>query len=616
MNTRADTAVQIDRDQGVDAEISACLSLAEPKSFFLFAGAGSGKTRSLVSALENIQRTSGELLRVKGQRVGVITYTNAASDEIKRRIQFDPLIDVRTIHSFAWSLIEGLDRDIREWLEIKLIADIEEYRRKEATGRRGKASDERKMKIETATRRLEALPGIKRFIYSPTGANRTRDALNHAEVIQLTAHFLQTKPRMQGIFVGRYPILLVDESQDTNRHLIDAFFEVEGRFRGRFSLGLIGDMMQRIYADGKEGLGDELPPEWATPGKRTNHRCPRRVIDLINKVRGVVDAHQQEPGPLATDGHVRFFLISNDHAEKPLAEQAIASYMAQLTGDADWEQPSAVKTLTLEHRMAASRMGFLDIFVPLYQLDSTGLLNGTLTIANFFTHQVLPLVEAKRKDDRFALMRVLKQHSPLLSSDSLRAAGGRGHLTAVQASVDEFFGLWDGGADPSLIEVLRRVAQNKLLEVPEALAAWANEELAEAVVSEQEELDERQTNISSLLDAPFSQVEPLREYLAGRARFDTHQGVKGLEFERVMVVMDDSEARGFLFKYEDLFGGKTEGKTLEATRRLFYVIASRAKQSLALVAYSAEPQRIRAFLLANEWFTEDEIIEGVPAVPA
>ena len=41
-------------DDGVDAKIAECLNLDDPKSFFLFAGAGSGKTRSLVKALENI----------------------------------------------------------------------------------------------------------------------------------------------------------------------------------------------------------------------------------------------------------------------------------------------------------------------------------------------------------------------------------------------------------------------------------------------------------------------------------------------------------------------------------------------------------------------------------
>ena len=37
-------------------------------------------------------------------------------------------------------------------------------------------------------------------------------------------------------------------------------------------------------------------------------------------------------------------------------------------------------------------------------------------------------------------------------------------------------------------------------------------------------------------------------YFSGKARFDTHQGVKGREFDRVMVIMDDSEAKGFTFK--------------------------------------------------------------------
>jgi DNA helicase-2/ATP-dependent DNA helicase PcrA len=101
-----------DVDELADKQIADCLNPSAPKSFFLFAGAGSGKTRSLVSALEHIQATWGDRLRRGGQRVGVITFTNAATDEIKRRIQFDPLFDVRTTHSFAWSLVDGLNHDL------------------------------------------------------------------------------------------------------------------------------------------------------------------------------------------------------------------------------------------------------------------------------------------------------------------------------------------------------------------------------------------------------------------------------------------------------------------------------------------------------------------------
>ncbi|QRY29494.1 hypothetical protein JVX96_15290 [Variovorax sp. PDNC026] len=76
--------------------------------------------------------------------------------------------------------------------------------------------------------------------------------------------------------------------------------------------------------------------------------------------------------------------------------------------------------------------------------------------------------------------------------------------------------------------------------------------------------------------------------------------------------MDDTEARGFLFKYEDLFGGKAAGdKTVEATRRLFYVTASRAKESLALVAYSSAPERIKSFVINQGWFDGEEVVMDV-----
>jgi DNA helicase II / ATP-dependent DNA helicase PcrA len=440
-----------DVDELADKQIADCLNPSAPKSFFLFAGAGSGKTRSLVSALEHIQATWGDRLRRGGQRVGVITFTNAATDEIKRRIKFDPLFDVRTIHSFAWSLIDGLNHDIRTWLTAKITEDIHELHALEAKGRASKASTERKLKIASSTKRLEALPAITRFIYSPTGANRTRDSLNHAEVIQLTSHFLSSKPRMQSIFVGRYPILLVDESQDTSAALVDALFEVEAKKPGAFSLGLIGDMMQRIYSDGKEDLGKKnLPVEWQTPSKKMNHRCPTRIVALLNKVRSSVDDHQQQPRDDTDEGIVRLFVIPADRDNKPELEARMTKVMAEITGDTDWTTPSAVKTLTLEHKMAAARLGCLDVFSALYELDSMSLLNGTEPLATFFTNEILSIVEAQNSGDRFALMRALKEFSPLLTPEALKASPGRAHLTAVQSYVHNLLRLWTEGADPSL----------------------------------------------------------------------------------------------------------------------------------------------------------------------
>ena len=96
-----DTTSNISSDDHVDDEIAGYLNPDTPRSFFLFAGAGSGKTRSLVNALTHIRKMHGRTLTFRGQRVAVITYTNAACDEITRRLDFNPLFYVATIHSLS-----------------------------------------------------------------------------------------------------------------------------------------------------------------------------------------------------------------------------------------------------------------------------------------------------------------------------------------------------------------------------------------------------------------------------------------------------------------------------------------------------------------------------------
>lgn len=193
---------------------------------------------------------------------------------------------------------------------------------------------------------------------------------------------------------------------------------------------------------------------------------------------------------------------------------------------------------------------------------------------------------ASRANDHFEVARLAKALSPLLTVDALRAANEkRDQLREASAAIEELSKLWNDGADPTLLQVLRRIRKDNLLDIPESLRLVAiADDVANAplVNSDGDVADsesERTIAITKFLEAPFSQVKPLSTYLAGEAHFDTHQGVKGLEFDRVMVIMDDAEARGFMFKYEDLFGGKAAGdKTVETTKRLFYVTCSRAKK--------------------------------------
>ncbi|HIF9237311.1 TPA: UvrD-helicase domain-containing protein, partial [Photobacterium damselae] len=54
---------------------------------------------------------------------------------------------------------------------------------------------------------------------------------------------------------------------------------------------------------------------------------------------------------------------------------------------------------------------------------------------------------------------------------------------------------------------------------------------------------------------------------------------------------------------------QSEGKdsVLSRTRRLFYVICSRAEKSLAVVAYTKDPKAVKRKSLESGWFAQDEI---------
>lgn len=620
MNTPATTS-NVTLDDHIEEELVGFLSLENPTSFFLFAGAGSGKTRSLVNALNYLTKTYRDVLRLRGRQVAVITYTNAACDEITRRTEYDPLFVVCTIHRFAWLQIQGFNSDIRAWLRDNLPSEIAELQAAEAKGRAGtQASIARQAQIESKQRRLERLADTKTFTYNPNGENREKNSLNHSEVIKIFSDFLLTKPLMQRIFVGKFPFLLIDESQDTSRALIDALFAVQQAHADHFCLGLVGDTMQRIYADGKERIELEIPPSWGTPEKKLNHRCPRRIVQLINQIRDGADAHKQESRDDSPEGWARLFVFPVDVSDKLALEHKVRDYMASLTGDQDWADASRCKILTLEHHMAARRMGFLNLFEALHSVKEyqTGLLDGSLAPTRFFTHSILQLVKAQKKGDKFATAKLVRENSPLLSKDTLKGHDNPiAQLRIAQAAIDSLMALWTGG-QPTCAAITASIVETNLFEVPDNLKA-----ALAAMQAPDEDADPVSEKIAALiafLNCSFSEIEQYAAYVAHEAPFDTHQGVKGLEFERVMVLMDDEEARGFRFSFDKLFGAKAPTTTdiknaqagketsVDSTRRLFYVTCSRAQSSLALLAYSADPSSARAHVIANGWFTADEIL--------
>ena len=593
-------------DDHVDREIESCFSASSPNNFFVFAGAGSGKTRSLINTLNFLDKEQGEKLLMKGKQIAVITYTNAACDEISRRLQYKSIFSVSTIHSFLWELIKNYQVDIKTWIMESVQKEIEELKQKQTKTSRGKAGEKRAETIKKKTERLAKIRSIQKFSYNPNGDNVGYDSLSHSEVIKMSTEFIATEPTMQDILTSKYPILLIDESQDTKKELIDALLIVCEKYGEKFIVGMFGDTMQKIYNDGKDNLAKCIPDNWVKPVKIMNHRSAKRIVTLANSIRSSVDDQKQQARSDAEEGTVRLFITSKSN-NKEYVEKRVAEMMVQDTGDIGWNDE--------EDYMAASRFGFSELYMPLSNSKKfdTSLREGSIPELSILSKLVFPLLVAYQSGNDFEVAKIIRKNSPLLNKEVFITGLNNQVelLRKAEEAVELLMKLWNDGKVPTCLEVLKSIRDTGLFKVgnrvDEVLADYSQDE------------NEKITALRTALSAPFYELERYALYVSDNTRFATHQGVKGLEFPRVMVILDDAQARGFLFSYEKLFGVKAQSDTDEKnahdgkdtsitrTARLFYVACTRAKKSLAIVAYTENEEMVRDTALANGWFLENEI---------
>lgn len=605
-------------DKQVDDALEKCILSTPRKSFFLFAGAGSGKTYSLVLLLKKIHKSIGKEILLQGKNVAVITYTNAATDEIINRLDYSPVFHISTIHSFVWDIIKYYQRDIRKLYCHYLEEDIQEINEKleKAKNKTTKTYLSNEEKLDFLKKRLEKAEKIEKFTYNPNGSNPEYNALKHADVIKISAQMIMDNLMLQRIIAQRYPILLIDESQDTKKELVDAFFKVQENFADIFTLGLLGDQKQRIYTDGKDNMLSIIPENWEKPVKKMNYRCAKRIIRLANTIGKDIDIHaEQSPLEDADVGLIRLFVVQQrEDINKDEVEQTIMKIMSRVAEDDKWTGVEAdIKILTLEHMMAARRLGFDSFFASFNKVSKYQMtfLQGSVPEIEFLTKVVLPIAESMNGDGRVAL-EILKEYSPLLSKQNTEKPYER-YLKCREKAGDIAFMVRE---NKTIREIVKAISDSQLINLPNVIDIASN--LVNDDIKESD--DEELIAWVNAMDLPIDIIRKYDDYVNHRTRFDTHQGVKGLEFDRVLVIIDDSEAKGFMFSYDKLFGVKdlsdtdkknlNDGKetSVERTQRLFYVTCTRAKKSLAVVMYTNNAEKVKSEVIDRGWFEDAEIV--------
>ncbi|GIU32507.1 UvrD-helicase domain-containing protein [Shewanella sp. MBTL60-007] len=637
-----------ERDAGVVEEICGYLTETPPRSYFLFAGAGSGKTRTLVEVLRRltdvVPHESGSALsksfRMFGRSIRVITYTKNAVAVINGRLGNNDLVKVSTIHSFCWELIDGFNDDIREALIAIKLRKLNKEQTKASEKAKG-INDKDRGKFAEIEKDIEALKAIKTFTYSPDRITYGLGAIQHRHVLDAAAWLLTNRPTLQRILIDLHPIILIDESQDTMKGVLDTLMDIAKKDDNGFALGLLGDHRQRIYTDGHSDLLGLVPDKWARPELQMNHRSQKRIVDLINKIWGA-ELHGRTQATTGvkqysrienTRGVVRIFVGSStlEPAEKIYKEKQCAAQMAKVNSSSEWLE-GGYQMLALEHKLVATRGNFLQVYEAMFLIDSNTAApqgsgeNKGPTAVRLLLDELAQLAVCVRTDgtiNEFAATEVLQLNRCLdrLPEDAkIRNIRTEEMLMAIssfaEASIKE-------GA--TVKEVLKPIIDAKIFEVDgRLLSSYADDSTAPtAPPPRKKELTENRIRRGwcALFASPWEELARYRKYLNGESDLATHQVVKGSEFDHVMVVMDDSQAGGSQISYDKLFGAKglsdsdqkniKSGKetTIDRSLRLLYVTCSRARDSLALVLWSEQPDIALQHIKESEWFKAEEIYQ-------
>ena len=298
-------------------------------------------------------------------------------------------------------------------------------------------------------------------------------------------------------------------------------------------------------------------------------------------------------------------------------------WLADQDGDAGWlesDDEEALRLLVLVHRMAAARLGFPNLYSALNDRSSedlsSGLIDGTAWVVRPFLSYVMPIALAREKGREFEIMRLLRKHCPRFQPEAVANAEAAGFLNALRDEITELAAMLQPGSGARIGDVVRFLQANNLLAVDERFTALA-ETFAQTGELVADPAPENATLRFMQCDA--FELWGYRKYIEELSPFATQQGIKGAEFDKVLVVVDDQEGRSNAFSYGKYFGvtplSETDQGHVDAgrdsvigrTRRLFYVCCSRALSDLTVVIFAEDTAQMRDAIIAKAFFEPDSI---------
>lgn len=532
-------------------------TLKSGKSFRVEAGAGSGKTYSLNRVIEWIQNNKWAQYNRKKQNVICITYTNAAVDVISERLKDKSFIIPSTIHSFAWNAIKQYQNFL-----IDTVKDDASYHPKE-----GFIENITEVQYTLGHRYIE-----DNVLY-----------LYHGDVITLFAKLLDNK-KFRDVFSNKYPLILIDEYQDSFQSLTNKFIEYFITETQGPQFGFFGDSWQTIYHSNKAcGLIEH--DNILEIKKGSNFRSAPKIVDALNKIRptltqiSAIDHFQGEvtvitcndfSGERRTDRNFKGELPAIELQNR--LNKLNLSIKEQIMSGSE-----TIKTLMITHKVLASQQGYeklLDILDDkLKDKDDPLLL--------FFMDNVEPVLKALQNSDMPLLFETLGVKRYPITKKSQKK-----QWHTLQSNLLK-------SRDKHAIDVLKEVIESSLLPIPKQI-----EELYFLYYNKPDS-PYANSNVKDYLNIEYSQFLAALSFLYPETEFSTEHGVKGEEYDNVIFAIGKGWNQYQFDVYAPMITfGVQPGKedSFVRNRNLFYVCCSRPKKRLFIFVSTYVEGEFETFL--------------------
>ena len=542
----------------VDEQIISALKAG--RNFRVEAGAGSGKTYSLNRVIEWIQTNKWNDYLRKKQNVICITYTNAAVDVISQRLSQDSFILPSTIHSFAWNAIKQY--------QSTLISIIE--------------NDAELTTTETDFSKVLEIRYTLGHRYVYQGVYY----LHHNDVLKLFCIMLDN-PKFRRVFSDNYPLILIDEYQDSYKPIITRFinyFIAEGVGP---QFGFFGDAWQTIYQT-NNACGAIEHSNLQEIKKGSNFRSAPKIVKLLNDIRPNLP---QQSAIDNFEGEVVVVTCDDFSGERrtertfkgDLPAEELKSRLFQLSEHIkkNTSKDENIKILMITHKVLATQQGY----ERLLAIIDDGLRDKKDPFLLFFMNTVEPIYEA------------LSTSNMQLLFDTLGIRRYPITKKAEKMKWKEFESQLKKARNGRAIDVINTIVETKLVPIPSSVDGYYH-----LYFDAPDTIYGLDATIRDVLDLDYSQFKAAIEFLYPESEFSTEHGVKGEEYDNVVFVISKGWNQYQFETYAPMITGKVPipvGKeaSYERNRNLFYVCCSRPKKRLFLFVSIPINSTFRNFLI-------------------